>query len=68
MSLSKREVAVAKLVAKGLSNRAVGDLLGITEKTVKFHVTNIFRKMRIKSRCELIAMTVEERVKGDVIA
>lgn len=52
--LSNREVEVAELVSKGMANKEVADRLFVTEKTVKFHLTNIYKKMAIKSRSQLI--------------
>lgn len=52
--LSNREAEVAELVTKGLSNKEVANQLFVTEKTVKFHLTNIYKKMSLKSRAQLI--------------
>ena len=52
--LSNREAEVAELVTKGLSNKEVASQLFVTEKTVKFHLTNIYKKMNVKSRAQLI--------------
>src|SRR3954470_2612749 len=52
--LSNREAEVAELVSKGLSNKEVANQLFVTEKTVKFHLTNIYKKMSLKSRAQLI--------------
>lgn len=52
--LSSREAEVAELVTKGLSNKEVANQLFVTEKTVKFHLTNIYKKMNVKSRAQLI--------------
>ena len=52
--LSNREAEVAELVTKGLSNKEVANQLFVTEKTVKFHLTNIYKKMNVKSRAQLI--------------
>ncbi len=52
--LSKREAEVAELVSQGLSNKEVANKLFVTEKTVKFHLTNIYKKMNVKSRAQLI--------------
>ncbi len=52
--LSNREAEVAELVTKGLSNKEVANQLFVTEKTVKFHLTNIYKKMSVKSRAQLI--------------
>lgn len=52
--LSNREAEVAELVSQGLSNKEVANQLFVTEKTVKFHLTNIYKKMSVKSRAQLI--------------
>ncbi len=52
--LSNREAEVAELVTQGLSNKEVANRLFVTEKTVKFHLTNIYKKMSVKSRAQLI--------------
>ena len=56
--LSHREAEVAELVSKGLSNKEVANQLFVTEKTVKFHLTNIYKKMAVKSRAQLIVWCV----------
>ena len=56
--LSHREAEVAELVAEGLSNKSVANRLFVTEKTVKFHLTNIYKKMSVKSRAQLIVWCV----------
>ena len=52
--LSNREAEVAELVTQGLSNKEVASRLFVTEKTVKFHLTNIYKKMNVKFRAQLI--------------
>ena len=52
--LSHREAEVAELVSRGLSNKEVANQLFVTEITVKFHLTNIYKKMSVKSRAQLI--------------
>ncbi|MGD9531741.1 MAG: helix-turn-helix transcriptional regulator, partial [Dehalococcoidia bacterium] len=47
--------AVAQLVARGLSNRHVAAELFVSVKTVQFHLTRIYSKLRISSRVELVA-------------
>lgn len=53
-SLTAQEQKVYELVSKGLSNKAVGTELGITEKTVKFHLTKVYKKTGL-TRYQLIA-------------
>lgn len=52
--LSNREAEVAELVTKGLSNAETANQLFVTEKTIKFHLVNIHKKLGTKSRAQLI--------------
>lgn len=53
--LTAQELAVARLVARGMSNRQVAAELFISIKTVQFHLTNIYAKLGVGSRVELAA-------------
>lgn len=55
MNLSNAEQSVYNEIIQGKSNREIGETLFVTEKTIKFHLTNIYRKLNVKSRAELIA-------------
>jgi DNA-binding NarL/FixJ family response regulator len=48
--LTCREVTILRAVAGGLSNKAIGREMWITEQTVKFHLTNIYRKLGVGNR------------------
>jgi DNA-binding NarL/FixJ family response regulator len=50
--LTDRELAILRAVARGLSNQAIGKELWVTEQTVKFHLTNIYRKLSLANRTE----------------
>jgi DNA-binding CsgD family transcriptional regulator len=52
--LTVREVEVVNQIAEGHSNKVAADNLCVTEKTVKFHLTNIYRKIGVVSRSKLI--------------
>jgi DNA-binding CsgD family transcriptional regulator len=52
--LSSREQEVAKLLLEGKSNKLIASSLGISERTVEFHLKNIFAKVQVSSRVELI--------------
>lgn len=58
--LTAREREVLRLIATGMTNRQIGLELGITEKTVKAHVSSILSKLNVASRTEaaLLAMRV----------
>jgi DNA-binding NarL/FixJ family response regulator len=53
--LSTRETQVLRLVATGKTNRAIADELGISEKTVARHISNIFVKLNLSSRAAATA-------------
>ncbi|GIJ50430.1 hypothetical protein Val02_73160 [Virgisporangium aliadipatigenens] len=53
--LTDRERDVLYLVCEGGTNREVARALGISERTVKFHVSSILGKLQVRSRVELIA-------------
>ncbi len=52
--LTPQEASVARLVATGRTNRQVADELVVSIKTVEYHLANIYGKLRIRSRQELI--------------
>jgi DNA-binding NarL/FixJ family response regulator len=54
--LTPRELAVLRLVAVGQSNRQIASSLGISERTVKFHVTAIFNKLGADNRAQAVAL------------
>jgi len=59
-SLTDQEKRTLRLVASGLSNREVGDRLDVQEKTVKYHVTNILRKIKARNRVEALLIAKRE--------
>lgn len=52
--LTEREREILELVAKGQSNKQIGAALAITERTVKFHVSVILRKLNAANRAEAV--------------
>jgi DNA-binding NarL/FixJ family response regulator len=50
--LTAREVEILRLVAEGYSNRRLAELLSVSEPTVKFHLTNVYRKLGVANRTE----------------
>ncbi|MFY4720583.1 response regulator transcription factor [Streptomyces sp. LaBMicrA B280] len=53
--LTERENGVLALLCQGLSNKAIAAALCVTEKTVKFHVSNVLGKSGVSTRAQLIA-------------
>ncbi len=62
-TLTRRESEVAWLVSQGLANQGVAGQLGIREGTVKIHLHNIYRKLRVSNRTELILSAIPNRRK-----
>jgi DNA-binding NarL/FixJ family response regulator len=58
--LTGREREVLRLVAQGLSNKQISRSLGITERTVKFHVTSIFNKLGADNRAQAVALAIQQ--------
>ncbi|MDQ5978356.1 MAG: hypothetical protein QG602_1330 [Verrucomicrobiota bacterium] len=60
--LSERETEVLGLIAKGRSNKEIGAILGVTEGTVKIHVTNILSKLDVTARTEALVVAVQRGI------
>lgn len=58
--LSSREAEIAHWVARGKTNWEIGQILGISDKTVKTHMQNIFSKLQASSRAQIAALFSEE--------
>ena len=63
-SLTPRELAVAELVGRGLSNRDLGAELGISERTAQGHVQNILRKLGFTSRTQVAAWVADRQARA----
>jgi DNA-binding NarL/FixJ family response regulator len=50
--LTKRELQILRLVAEGHSNGQLARMLWVTEQTVKFHLSNVYRKLGVSNRTE----------------
>lgn len=61
-ALSDRESEILDLIAKGLRNKEIADQLGIAEKTVKNHVSNILKALQVNSRTEAAMKAVRGRM------
>ena len=58
--LTDREVQVAQMIAKGMSNKMIGNRLGIAESTVKVHVKHILGKIGLRTRVEIAVWAVNQ--------
>jgi DNA-binding NarL/FixJ family response regulator len=52
VGLTKREIEILRLTAEGYSNSQLARMLWVTEQTVKFHLSNIYRKLDVANRTE----------------
>lgn len=57
--LTQREDEILQLLGKGLRNHEIGDVLGISEETVKTHVKSVFRKLGVADRVEAVREAIE---------
>ncbi|MGF1522799.1 MAG: response regulator transcription factor [Leptolyngbyaceae cyanobacterium] len=57
-SLTPREVEVLNQLAAGLSNKAIANILDISEHTVKFHISAILSKLGVSSRTEAVTVGI----------
>lgn len=62
-SLTKREYEVLTLIAEGLSNKDIADRLFISEKTVKNHVSSIFKKIGVNDRIQAAIFAFKNNIK-----
>ena len=59
LGLSERETTLLQTLARGLSNQEIGKELWITEQTVKFHLTNVYRKLGVENRTQATRVAYE---------
>jgi DNA-binding NarL/FixJ family response regulator len=62
--LTAREREILTAVARGLSNKAISQELWVTEQTVKFHLTNVYRKLGVPSRTAAVRYAHEHGLVG----
>jgi len=58
--LTPREIEIVKMIASGLRNKAIADRLTISEGTVKIHLHNIYEKLGVDGRLELVLFAQEK--------
>ena len=60
--LSKREMGVLKLASQGMSNRDIAGALEISERTVKNHLSNIFKKIEVADRTQAAVFAIRNNL------
>jgi two-component system, NarL family, response regulator len=61
-SLSARELEILSMLAKGLTNKQVGNALAISENTVRNHVNSIFEKLEVADRTEAVTVAIQQGI------
>ena len=60
--LTFREIDVVKLICQGLSNQEIAERLFLSEKTVRNHLANIFRKLRVSDRTQTVLYVIKNKI------
>ena len=60
--LTSREMDVLECVAKGFNNQDIAKALNVSEKTVKNHLTNIFRKLNVNDRTQALVYVLRNKI------
>lgn len=60
--LTKRELDVLQLISKGCSNKKISDELTISERTVKNHISHIFRKINVEDRTQAAVFAIRNKI------
>lgn len=60
--LTRREIEVLKLLSEGLFNKEIAYMLDISEKTVKNHVSNIFKKIKVSDRTQAAVYAIKNNM------
>jgi DNA-binding NarL/FixJ family response regulator len=64
LRITEREREILRLLADGLSNKAIGMRLGIAERTVKFHVGEILGRLGASNRAQAVAIAQQRGLLG----
>lgn len=64
-SLSNREEEILQLVAKGLTNKEIGERIHLAEKTIKHYMTNVLQKLHVRSRVEAALLLQKKNLSKD---
>ena len=61
-SLSRREIEILRHVAVGETSKEIALALGIRERTVNWHIANVFAKLGASSRAQAVALAAEQGI------
>ena len=60
--LTRREMEVLKLLSVGLYNKEIGEKLNISERTVKNHISSIFKKIEVTDRTQAAVFSIRNKL------
>lgn len=64
-SLTEQETRIVRLISDGLTNKDIAHRLNITAETVKSHVKNLYRKLKVKNRVQALQQTKHLEIPGE---
>lgn len=59
--LTKREIQILELAARGVTNKQIGEQLNLSNRTIEVHMHNIFMKLGVSSRTEAVTRAIRDR-------
>jgi len=62
VTLTRREKQIIRLVARGMSNKNVAQMLTISDSTVEFHLRRIYRKFNVRNRTSAVVVAIRHGV------
>lgn len=60
--ITNRELEILKLLSRGMSNKEISDMLGISTRTVETHKKNIYRKLNVSTASQAIALSLKQNI------
>jgi DNA-binding NarL/FixJ family response regulator len=61
LGLTKREIQILELAARGVTNKQIGEHLNLSNRTIEVHMHNIFMKLGVSSRTEAVTRAIRDR-------
>lgn len=61
LRLTKREIQILDLAARGITNKLIGEQLNLSNRTIEVHMHNIFMKLGVSSRTEAVTRAIRDR-------
>lgn len=61
LGLTKREIQILELAARGVTNKQIGEQLNLSNRTIEVHMHNVFMKLGVSSRTEAVTRAIRDR-------